>query len=310
MKKISIITGVYNEAETAHTVYTEIKKVFSGLKDRYDYEHIFMDNCSTDETVSILKKIASQDKKIKILIYSKNFGAIKSEMIGYKYATGDAVIGYDASLKDPTSLIPVFIQHWEKGFDVVYGIRKKTQDNFILLGMRKLFYRSMNILSDEKLPLGAGNFRLIDRKVVNELIAVDDDKPYIRGLISSIGFKQTGIPYERRARFRGRSKSTFPYLIDYAINGLINYTHVPIRLASYSGLFLMFLSLIMAVLCLALRFRANNSTSLEGLILYIIIFFFFGISLFFLGIIGEYISAVHGQIKHKPFVIIKEKFNF
>lgn len=309
MKKISIITGVYNEAETVHAVYTEIKKIFSGLKDRYDYEHIFMDNCSTDETVSILKKIASQDKRVKILIYSKNFGAIKSEMMGYKYATGDAVIGYDASLKDPTSLIPVFIQHWENGFDVVYGIRKKTQDNLILSGMRKLFYRAMNILSDEKLPLDAGNFRLIDRKVVNELIAVDDDKPYIRGLISSIGFKQTGIPYERRARFKGRSKSTSKYLIDYAINGLINYTHVPIRLAAYSGLFLMSLSLIMAFLCLALRFH-NSPISLEGLVLYIIIFFFFGISLFFLGIIGEYISAVHGQIKHKPFAIIKEKINF
>lgn len=309
MKKISVITGVYNEAETVRDVYNAIKKVFTGLKKDYDYEHIFMDNHSSDQTVSILKDIAAQDRRVKILVYSKNFGPLKTEMVGYRYATGDVVISYEANLKDPPDLIPSFIKYWENGYDVVYGVRNITHDNLLMSLVRKKFYQLVNFLSDEKLPLNAGSFRLVDRKVVNELIKLDDYKPYTRGLITSIGFKQIGIKYTRRARPKGKSKSSFKYLIDFAINAIISYSIVPIRLCTYLGLGLAFLSFLGVLIYLVLKlfFWRALIPGIAGII--VLILMFSGVQLFFLGIIGEYIGAIHFQVRKKPFVIIEEKIN-
>ena len=246
MKKISIITAVYNEEENVREVHETIHALFASIRG-YDYEHIFMDNCSTDRTLPILKEIAARDKRVKILAYSKNFGPIKTEMIGYQHATGDAVVCFDANLKDPPELIPIFIKYWEDGYDVVYGVRPKTHDNFLMLRMRKMFYRICSLLSDEPIPENAGGFRLVDRKVVNELIKLDDYKPYLRGLIASIGFTQIGVNYTRRARQRGKSKSDLRYLFDFAINAFISYSITPIRLCTYTGIALSALSSFTAV---------------------------------------------------------------
>lgn len=309
MKKISIITGVYNESATIEEVYLVISKLFSNIKN-YDYEHIFMDNCSTDNTLAILREIAIHDKRVKVLSYSRNFGPIKTELVGYRYASGDAVIPFEANLKDPPELIIEFIKKWEEGFDVVYGVRVKTKDNIILSAARKLFYKIINFSSEEKFPLNAGSFRLVDRKVVNELVKLDDYKPYIRGLISSIGFRQIGIEYVRRSRPRGRSKSKFSYLVDFSINALVNYSILPIRLCTYLGLFLFIASLLTAVIFLILKlfFWPTQLPALTALI--ILVLFFSGIQLFFLGIIGEYIGSIHSQVRKKPFVVIKERINF
>ncbi len=310
MKKISVITLVYNEAEIIRDVYNEIRKVFDGLEGRYDYEHIFMDNCSTDETVSILKDIASQDRRVKILAYSKNFGPLKSEMAGYKYATGDAVICYEGNLKDPPGMIPAFIKYWEQGYDVVYGERYKTGDKFLMSYMRKAFYRIVRAFSDEKLPLNAGAFRLIDRKVVNELIILDDYKPYIRGLITSIGFKQIGVKYARRPRPKGVSKSSINYLIDFAINAMISYSVAPIRVCTYIGLALSGLSFLLAFVGIVIKLIFWRTTIPGIATIIILILMFSGVQLFFLGVIGEYVGAIHSQVRRKPFVVIKEKVNF
>jgi glycosyltransferase involved in cell wall biosynthesis len=309
MKKISVITGVRNEEETVAEVYETLKKLFARLKD-YDYEHIFMDNCSTDRTVHILKEMAARDKRLKILSYSKNFGPIKTEMIGYQHATGDAVVCFDANLKDPPELIPTFIQYWEDGYDVVYGIRRKTRDNFLMRFMRKIFYRICSLLADEPLPENAGGFRLVDRKVVNELIKLDDYKPYIRGLITSIGFKQIGIDYTRRPRQRGKSKSNLRYLTDFAINAFISYSIVPIRFCTYTGITLSALSSFTAVGYALLKIFHPKIQPPGIATVIVLIFFFAGIQLFFLGVIGEYVGAIHSQVRKKPFVVIKEKINF
>jgi len=310
MKKISVITLVYNEAEAIKDVYANVKKVFDAIKGQYEYEHIFMDNCSEDETVSILKDIASRDKNIKILVYSKNFGPLKSEMTGYKYVTGDAAICYESSLKDPAGLIPVFIKHWEDGYQVVYGERTRTHDNFLMLFMRRAFYRIVRFFSDEKLPLDAGGFRLIDRGVINELIKLDDYKPYIRGLISSIGFKQIGVKYVRGPRLKGHSKSSINYLIDFAINALVSYSVAPIRICTYIGLSLSLLSFTAAIACIVIKLAFWNIVISGLATVIILILLFFGVQLFFLGVIGEYIAAIHSQVRKKPFVVIHEKINF
>jgi glycosyltransferase involved in cell wall biosynthesis len=311
MKKISVITGVYNEALTVQEVYQAIREVFEKrLQGRYDYEHIFMDNCSSDNTLEILKGIAAHDKRVKIVSYSRNFGPIKTELVGYQHATGDAVVPYEANLKDPPELILEFVKKWEEGCDVVYGIRSKTKDNFLLRLCRKLFYRIINAVSGDKLPLDAGSFRLVDRKVVNELLKIDDYKPYTRGYMSLIGFKQIGIDYTRRSRPRGRSKSRISYLIDFAINALISHSHLPIRFCTYLGLGLSTLNLLGAFVYFFLKifFWPAQLPGLAALIF--LVLFFSGIQIFFLGIIGEYVGAIHSQVRKKPFVVIKEKVNF
>lgn len=309
MKKISIITGVHNEEETVQEVYETIKKLFASLG-KYDYEHIFMDNCSTDRTLPLLKEIAARDTQVKILSYSKNFGPIKTEMIGYQYAAGDAVVCYDANLKDPPELIPTFIKYWEDGYDVVYGVRHKTHDNVLMRFMRKTFYRICSLLSEEPLPENAGGFRLVDRKVVNELIKLDDYKPYMRGLITSIGFRQIGVEYTRRARRMGKSKSDLRYLIDFAINAFISYSIVPIRFCTYSGIILSALSFFTALGYTLLKIFQPKIQAPGIATVIVLIFFFSGIQLFFLGVIGEYVGAIHSQVRKKPFVVVKEKVNF
>lgn len=310
-RMISIITGVYNEELTVREVYEVIQKIFSeDLKNKYEYEHIFMDNCSTDATLKILKEIAAKDKKVKILSYSKNFGPIKTEFVGYQHAQGDAVICYDANLKDPPELIPDFVKHWEDGYEVVYGVRNRTQDNIVMLFMRKLFYKLADFLSDESLPQNAGGFRLVDRKVVDELIKVDDYKPYMRGLISTIGFKQIGVNYERRARSRGKSKSNLGYLIDFAINTFVSYSIVPIRLCTYLGVVLAVLSFLLAATYAIIKLFFWNIQAPGIATVIVLILFFSGIQLFFLGVIGEYVGAIHSQVRKKPFVVIKERINF
>ena len=309
MKKISIISGVYNEEQTVNEVYEVIKGIFAGLKGKYNYEHIFLDNCSTDNTLKILKEIAGRDKNIKILSYSKNFGQIKSGFVGFVHATGDAVIGYEANLKDPPELITEFIKYWEDGYEVVYGVRNKTQDNFLMLFMRKLFYKLVDLLSDEPLPQNVGGFSLVDRQVVNELVKINDYKPYVRGLISTIGFKQIGINYERRARPRGSSKSNLGYLVDFAINAFVSYSIVPIRFCTYLGIVLASLSFLLAAAYAIIKMFIWNIQAPGIATVIVLILFFSGIQLFFLGVIGEYIGAIHSQVRQKPFVVIKEKIN-
>jgi glycosyltransferase involved in cell wall biosynthesis len=311
MKKISVITGVYNEALTVQEVYQTIRDVFENrLQGRYDYEHIFMDNCSSDNTLEILKGIAAHDKRVKIVSYSRNFGPIKTELVGYQHATGDAVVPYEANLKDPPELILEFIKKWEEGYLVAYGVRTQTKDNFVLRSCRKLFYRIISGFSGDKLPLNAGSFRLVDRKVVDELVKIDDFKPYTRGYMTLIGFRQLGIEYTRRSRPRGYSKSRINYLIDFAINALISHSHLPIRLCTYLGLFLSGMSFLGAFVYFLLKLFVWPA-QLPGLAAVIfLVLFFSGIQIFFLGIIGEYVGAIHSQVRRKPFVVIREKVNF
>lgn len=310
-KKISVVTGVYNEEEIVRDVYSAIKKVFQKLK-KYDHEHIFLDNCSTDGTLAILRSVAAKDKHVKILSYSKNFGPINSGFTGLKYASGDAVIFYEANMKDPIDLIHMFIKYWEQDYQLVYGVRKITADNFVLAFIRRTFYRIVGALSTEKLPLYFGGFSLIDRKIVDEVRKIDDYKPYLRGLISTMGFNHKSLEYMRgsRPKGKGKSKSNLGYLVDFAINAVISYSIAPMRFCTFLGLGMSTLSLFTAIIYLFLKLFYWKVTVPGVTAAIFLILFFSGIQLFFLGVIGEYIGAIHSQVRKKPFVIIKEKVNF
>lgn len=311
MKKISIITGVYNEELIVYDVYMAIKKFFKKLK-KYDYEHIFLDNCSDDNTLTILKKIATHDANVKILSYSKNFGPIKSGFTGIRHASGDGVVFYEANMKDPVDLVAEFITYWEQGFELVYGTRKETSDNIIIVLMRRSFYKIINLLSTENLPLYFGGFALMDRSIVNAVKDIDDYKPYLRGLITTVGFKHKQIEYKRlgRPQGKGKSKSNFSYLIDFTLNAIVSYSIAPMRFCTFFGLILMVGTLLSVFIYYGLNILYWKSNILWSIIGIFIILFFSGVQLFFLGIIGEYIGAIHSQVRKKPFVIIREKINF
>ena len=311
-KKISIITGVLNEEAIVEDIVKAISNEMKKLSKKYDYEHIFMDNCSTDGTLQILKSLAKKDKHIKILAYSRNFGPEKSGFTGLINADGDAILPYEGNMKDPVSLIPTLLRHWEDGNELVLAVRKSTKESWLMQWSRKVFYRLVNALSVEDLPRGYGSFGVIDKKIIDELKKIEDYKPYTRGLLATMGFKQKKVFYERKARpkGKGRSKSSIAYLIDYAINGLISYSIFPIRFMTYVGLGLSSMSFLGAIVYLILKIFYWKVTvpGITGAIF--LILFFSGIQLFFIGIIGEYVGAIHSQVRKKPFVVIKERINF
>jgi glycosyltransferase involved in cell wall biosynthesis len=309
-KLISIITPVYNEELTVQRCYEEVRRVTAGLADRYDYEHIFADNCSEDRTMEILRGIAASDPKVKVLAYSRNFGAEKSAFTAYRHASGDACIGVGADLQEPPAMIPAFLERWEEGYEIVYGIYENKSDNPLMALARKFYYWLVDRLSDERLPRGYNGFGVMDRKAVDELVKIDDHSPYLRGLIASLGFRTTCVPYVRMPRQAGESKHRVPFLLEVGLNGIINHSVVPIRLATLAGIALAGLAIFMAFGYVVMKlinwqFQAPGATTTIAFLL-----FFSGVQLFFLGMLGEYIAAIHSQVRRKPFVIIRERINF
>ncbi len=310
MKKISIVTGVFNEEAVIEQLYLTIKKQLDLLSKKYTYEYIFTDNCSTDNTLKILKKIAKKDKRVKIISFSRNFGPEKSGYTALIHTTGDFVIPYEGNMKDPPELIPTFIKYWEKGYELVMGVRKVTKDSWLMSSMRKLFYKIIHAASSENLPMNYGSYGLIDKKIIDVLRTIDDYNPYIRGLIATMGFKRITVEYSRRDRKNKQSKTSLLYLFDFAINALVSYSVTPIRFTTYLGFGLSTLSLITAAIYLFLKLFYWKVTVPGVSAAILLILFFSGIQLLFLGLIGEYIGAIHSQVRKKPFVIIKEKVNF
>jgi glycosyltransferase involved in cell wall biosynthesis len=308
-KLISIVTPCLNEEGNVMEVYQRVKNAFSELKD-YNYEHIFMDNYSTDNTLKILKGIAKKDKRVKIIVNSRNFGPIKSVFNGVLAASGDAAILLVADLQDPPELIPRFIEEWKKGYKAVFGIRKTRQETWLVELTRKIYYRALNVISYEKLHLDAGDFVLIDGVILKELHHVSDRNPYLRGVIASFGYEQTGIEYDMQKRVSGKTTTTISSLINYALTGVISFTTAPLRLAMISGFILSFLSILIGLIQLILKL-ISPAKALPGIATLIVgLFLFSGIQFFLIGFLGEYISAIHSQIRGGPLVVEKERINF
>lgn len=309
-KLLTVLTPVYNEELNVMRCYDEVKKVVESLGDEWDYEHIFGDNRSVDGTMDILRKLAAKDKRVRVLQYSRNFGAEKSGIALLRHASGDAVIGLVCDLQDPPALFPKMIELWKEGNQVVYGVYSSTEANLIMRGLRSLYYKLIDRLSPDPLPRDFTGFALLDRRVVDEVVRVDDHAPYARGLISTVGFRQVPLPYTRTKRVAGKSKHGLAFLLDFGINGVISHSIVPIRIGSYVGAFLAGTSFVTAIAYAILKIvrweiQAPGATSVI-----VIVLFFAGVQLMFLGMLGEYIGAIHGQVRAKPFVIIDERINF
>jgi len=308
-KLISIVTPCYNEQENIKELYERVRSVMSSIPS-YDYEHVFIDNASTDRTVEILKDIAAGDKQVKIIVNSRNFGHIRSPQYALRQTKGDAVIHIVADLQDPPELILDFIRKWEDGFKIVIGVKEKSEESPIFFAIRKLYYNISGKLSEIPLIKNFTGFGLYDRTVINILKKIDDPYPYFRGLICDIGFDRAEIPYVQPVRRRGFTKNNFYTLYDIAMLGITNHSKVPLRLATMTGFAVAILSLIVAFGYFVYKLIFWNSFSVGTAPLVIGLFFFSSVQLFFIGIIGEYIGAIHTQVLKRPLVIEKERINF
>lgn len=311
MKLISIVTPCLNEEENVTELYTRIKNVFDNLQD-YTYEHIFIDNSSTDKTIAILKEIAKKDKNIKIIINSRNFGQVRPPIHAMLQAKGEAIIALCSDLEDPPELIPQFIKKWEEGYKIVMGIKKSTRDGFVMSLARKIFYRLMEVLSDSEVKQikNFTGFGLYDRQVIELMRQIEDPCPYLRGVISDIGFEPAFIPFDKPARTRGITKNNFYSLYDMAILGITSYSKMPLRIATIAGFILSIFSLIIAVLYFIAKILFWNLYPAGTAPMIISLFFFSSVQLFFIGILGEYIGFIHTRQLKRPLVFEKERINF
>jgi polyisoprenyl-phosphate glycosyltransferase len=307
-KLISILTPCFNEEENVQELYDRIKQVMKEYV--YDYEHIFIDNASTDNTMEILRGLAAKDKRVKVIINTRNFGHIRSPHYALLQARGDAVIGLASDLQDPPEKIPEFIRKWEEGYKVVIGVKTSSQESGLFYFMRSLYYRVLRGLSDVPLIDNFTGFGLYDRKVVEILREFNDPYPYFRGLIADIGFDIARIEFDQPRRKRGISKNNFYTLYDMAMLGVVSYTKVPLRLATMFGFFSAGVSFLVGLVYLIYKLIDWQNFSL-GLAPVVIGLFFLGsVQLFFLGVVGEYIGQIYTLSVHRPLVIEKERINF
>ncbi len=309
MRLISIVTPAYNEEENVREVYLQAKKAMAECP-RYRYEHIFIDNASTDRTVSILKEIAAQDKNVKIIVNTRNFGHIRSPYYGLLQANGDTCILLVSDLQDPPSLLPQFIKKWEEGYKVVLGVKTQSEESWLLFRIRTLYYSLLQKLSGVKLIKNNTGFGLYDRVVMDQLRQINDPYPYFRGLIAELGYESAKIEYTQPRRKRGITKNNFYTLYDIAMLGITSHSRVPLRLATMLGLLLSCFGFLVAFGYLVAKLVFWNTFPAGIAPLVIGGFTFLSVQLFFIGFIGEYVGAIHTQVLKRPVVVEKERVNF
>ena len=311
MKTITVVTPCYNEESNVEVLYTQVIEVFNSLSDKYNYEHIFIDNASKDDTVKILRRIASIDKRVKVIINNRNFGHIRSPYHALLQAEGDAAVMMVADLQDPPEVIKEFISIWEKtSCDVVMGVKNKSLETPLMFFVRKLYYELINRLSETELQKNFMGYGLYDRKFLKYLKEISDPYPYFRGLIFEITNNVEIIEYVQQSRKRGFTKNSFYTLYDMAMLGISSHSKVPLRLAVWLGFISSIASILVAFVYAVYKLLYWDSFSLGMAPLVVGVFFFSAVQLFFIGIIGEYLGSIHTKISNRPLVFEKERINF
>ena len=310
VSKLSIVTPCYNEQDNILNLYAAVKKEITSLSEKYEFEHIFIDNHSVDKTPDILRDLAQKDPNVRVILNARNFGHIRSPYYGLMQASGDAVMLVVADLQDPPHLIPNFIQKWEEGFKIVVGVKRTSGENSLFYRIRKLYYRSLRYLSEVPIIENYTGFGLYDRKVLDILKSLDDPYPFFRGLICEIGFEKAIIPYDQPARVRGFTKNNFYTLYDIGVLGITSHSKKPLRLVAATGLVLSAISLTISIIYFFYKLLYWNEFSLGLAPLILGLFFFSSIQLLFLGIIGEYIGNIYVKIMNRPIVVERERINF
>lgn len=310
MKKlISIVTPCFNESANVDELYIRIKSALKGL-DNYDFEIIFIDNASQDDTVSKIKRLALQDKSVKLIVNTRNFGHIRSPYYGILQSRGAATIYLASDLQDPPEFIHEFIKYWESGYKLVMAVKRNIQGSRFIASVRKKYYRVLDDISDISVIKDSTGFGLYDREVLDHLRKINDPYPFLRGLICELGYEVKTIEFDQPRRFNGVSKNNFYSLYDIAMLGIVSHSKVPIRIAGFLGVLLGFVSLVVALIYVILKLIFWESFPLGMAPIVIGLFFLAGVQLVFLSVLGEYISSIHSYLQKRPLVVEKERINF
>jgi glycosyltransferase involved in cell wall biosynthesis len=309
MPFISVMTPCYNEEESVEELYEQVKEVIASLPG-YTYEHLFIDNASTDGTVKVLRLIAARDKNVKVIINTRNFGHLRSPHHALFQASGEAVISIVADLQDPPSLIPEFIRKWESGYKIVVGVKPESDENWLMFRLRKMYYDFLGRIANIKLVKNFTGFGLYDREVIEILRQIDDPYPYFRGLVADLGFEPAEIEYRQPRRKHGTTHNNFLTLYDMAMLGVTSYSKVPLRLATMLGFAMALASFLVSLGYLVTKLLFWNRFSFGLAPLLIGIFFLGSVQILFIGVIGEYVGSIFTQVQHRPLVIEKERINF
>ena len=309
MKKLSVVVPMYYEEEVAKECYNRLKGIVEKI-DNYEYEIIFINDGSKDKTLPILMEIAEKDKNVKVLSFSRNFGHQCAVTAGLQYVTGDAIVIIDADLQDQPELIPEMLKLWEDGNEVIYGKRKSREgeSKFKLL-TASMFYKTLNALSDVEIPKDTGDFRLVDRKVVDVINSLPEHNKFLRGLFSWVGYKQTPFEYERKERFAGKTKYPLKKMLKLAQDGIFSFSTKPLKIVGTMGIISIAISIIILIYAiLSYIFNWNNLTA-GWTSLMVTMTFLSGMILISLWMIGEYIGRIYDETKRRPQYIIDKTFN-
>ncbi|MCY7485300.1 glycosyltransferase family 2 protein [Paenibacillus alvei] len=308
-KQISVVVPMYFEEQVVHECYKRLSKVLNETK--YDYEIIFVNDGSEDNTLELLSALAKDDQRVRVLDFSRNFGHQIAVTAGINHSSGDAVVVIDADLQDPPELINEMIKKWEEGYDVIYAKRRKRdgESKFKLI-TAKMFYRVLDNLTSIRIPVDTGDFRLMDRKVVEVLNAMDEKNRFIRGMVSWLGFKQIPIEFDRKERFAGETKYPLKKMIKFALDGIISFSTKPLKYAAYLGFFSVLISILIIAYTLVMKIAGSESVVSGWASIMILVSFLGGVQLLSISILGEYIGRIYEESKNRPLYIVKEKINF
>lgn len=306
---ISITSPCFNEEGNIEELYRRVVKVMGTLLE-YDFEYVFIDNASTDQTAEILREIARKDPRVKVIINTRNFGHIRSPYWGIINTKGAATIYLASDLQDPPELISEFIEQWRAGYKIVLAIKPVTSTNPIMHYLRRSYYKFLDVISEVPITKDATGFGLYDKVVLDHIRIINDPYPFLRGLICELGYQIKTISFNQPRRLRGLSKNNFYSLFDIALLGIVSHSMVPIRFASILGLMVAFLSILSAIALLVMKVLFWESIPIGYAPVGIAILLVFGILLFFIGIVGEYVGVIHNHIQKHPIVVEKERINF
>ena len=310
MRFVSVVAGCYNEEGNVGELYERVCRVFREELPDYAFELVFIDNASEDGTVAVLREIARTDRRVKVIVNNRNFGCDRSVYHATLQTRGEAVVVIATDLQDPPEMIPRFLRKWEEGYQIVLA-QKRSSDEFAPFQLvRKVYYRLINRLSQTPLVRDATGFGVYDRKVIEDIRKIGDPCPYFRGLVCELGYSRFLVPFDKPARRRGFTKNNFYTLYDLAMLGITNHSKVPLRLATFAGFTVGFISFLVALgyLVYKLFFWSNFSVGMAPVVFGI--FFLGAVQLFFIGIVGEYVGSIHTQVLHRPPVIERERINF